>query len=65
MSLFLGDAQFFVFSLLTLFNDFALERGSYANVSDQITTSQDYRKAEHVQTWLLGSSLSKVPTVLV
>ena len=34
-------------------------RGSSANVSDHVMTSQDYVKVEHVRTWLLSSSLAK------
>ena len=42
------------------------ERGDPASVSDHVMTSQDYyRKVEHEKTWLLSSSLAKVPTVLV
>ena len=42
------------------------ERGGNASVRDHVLTSQDYREeVEHVKTWLLSSSLTKDPTVLV
>ena len=63
--LFLEDTSFIVLLLQTSCIEFAPARDSYANVSDDVETNQDYTNGEHSKTCLLSSSLAKVPTVLV
>ena len=53
-----GPSNFVVlFVILAIY--FAPARGSSTNVGDHIKTSKDYKKVEHVRTWLRSSSLAK------
>ena len=51
--------SFFVLLFVNLGLYFAPARGSPASVSDHVMTSQEYKKIEHVRTWLLTSSVAK------
>ena len=62
---FLEDTSFIVLLLQIWCIEFATERDSYANVSDDIIISQDYTNDEHPKTRLLSLSLANVPTILV
>ena len=53
------------FFLQTSCVKFATARDSYANISDDVMTSQDYTYSEHPMTCFLSSSLAKIPTALV
>ena len=54
------DLHFLYFSLKWWSSGSAPARGRPVSVTDQVTTSKDYIKVEHVRTWLLSSSLAKI-----
>ena len=38
--------------------EIAPQSGSPASIADRVMTSQDYKKVEHVRTWILSSSVA-------